>query len=68
MTDNLAAKGITQVRQALLPPPEIVLLVQSQPVSVLPRPHWPTLQTTQAITQPMPRLSHLSNILSTILG
>jgi hypothetical protein len=67
MTDNLAAKGITQVRQALLPP-EIVLLVQSQPVSVLPRPHWPTLQTTQAITQPMPRLSHLSNILSTILG
>jgi hypothetical protein len=62
MTDNLAAKGITQVRQALLPP-EIV-----QPVSVLPRPHWPTLQTTQAITQPMPRLSHLSNILSTILG
>jgi len=67
MTDNLAAKGITQVRQALLPLPEIVL-VRFQPVPALPRPHWPTLQTIQAITQRMPRLSHLSNTLSTILG
>jgi hypothetical protein len=67
MTDNLAAKGITQVRQALLPPPEIVL-VHCRPVPALPRPHWPTLQTTQAITQRMPRLSHLSNTLSPILG
>jgi hypothetical protein len=67
MTDKLAAKGITQVRQALLLPPETAL-VQFQPVPALPRPHWPTLQTIQTITQRMPRLSHLSNILSTILG
>lgn len=67
MTDNLAAKGITQVRQALLPLPAIVL-VRFRPVPALPRPHWPTLQIIQAITQRMPRLSHLSNTLSTILG
>jgi len=67
MTDILAAKGITQVRQAL-PLLLGIALVQFQPVPVLPRLHWPTLQTTQTITQRMRRLSHLSNTLSINLG
>lgn len=63
MTNNSTAKGITQVRQALLLPE--TALVQSQPVPALPRPRWPTPQLTQTtITQPIPHPSHLSNTLS----